>query len=76
MKEVDIDELTDIYEDEISKPSHLLKSTEEVYEYLEGATLRELKYFERACVKEENFLYAGIARDIIILKKQICPQQK
>lgn len=59
-----ITQLIQVYE-EISRPSVLFNNADEVRLFLTDATEDELLAFEMACVTDEAYEYAQIARDLL-----------
>lgn len=48
---------------EISRPSVLLKSESEVIEFLTGATKEDIDAFIAACIDDEAYEWAAIAKN-------------
>lgn len=62
MENMDFDEFIERYE-ELTRPSVLLKTPEEVKAFLTGATREEIAAFIDACVADEAYEWAQIAKD-------------
>ena len=49
----------------IMSPSHLLKNKEEVRAFLTNASPEEIQGFIEACVTEESYEYAAVAKTML-----------
>jgi len=63
MKKMTLSQLIERYE-ELCRPSVLFKNKDEVVQFLTDATDEDLQAFIKACVEDEAYEYAQIAKDM------------